>query len=69
MNKDESIPVWFFIGLLLTIYGILLTVAGLYQILHPPGKVLEQYHPTLWAGIALFLWGIAYVILFLPEGR
>ncbi len=69
-SQDRSeLPVWFFIGVLLLIYGVMLLAAGLYQLKHPPHTVLVQYHATVWAGVVLLILGLVYVVIFRPRGR
>jgi hypothetical protein len=65
-NRAE-LPVWFYIGALLTAYGFLLSGAGIYQFSHPPKTVLANYHATFWGGILLLALGITYVVIFWPR--
>jgi len=61
------IPVWFFVGVLLLVYGVLILAAGLYGILHPPATVLANLHPAVWWGALLTVIGGVYVRLFFPR--
>ncbi len=63
----RPLEVWFYIGALLGLYGVMLTAAGVYQWIHPPGTVLASVHATFWAGIALLLTGIPYTIAYWPR--
>ncbi len=67
--SSSHLSVWFYIGALLLIYGILLLGAGFYQLSHPPRTVLANYHPTLWGGSALLLLGTIYVAVYWPRAR
>ncbi len=68
MSKDHHIiPVWFFIGGLLLIYGVLILISGIAQISHPPDVVLSNLHAPLWWGILLILIGAFYVWKFFPR--
>lgn len=69
LMDQRRFTVWFYIGALLAMYGVLLTAAGAYQVVHPPATVLASYHATLWAGIALLVIGGAYVILYWPGAK
>jgi hypothetical protein len=62
------ISIWFFIGLLLGIYGILILGAGLYGLGHPPAQqvVLSNLHVGIWWGVLLILLGGFYVYHFFP---
>jgi hypothetical protein len=60
------LPVWFFIGVLLTVYGVVILIASLSDWTHPPALVLAQYHPGVWGGGLLLLIGSFYTIRFRP---
>lgn len=62
----RTFEVWFYIGALLSVYGVMLTAAGVYQWIHPPTTVLAAKHATFWAGIALLLIGGAYAVSYWP---
>ena len=61
--------VWFYIGALLGLYGVMLTAAGIYQWFHPPTTVLSGYHATFWAGVTLLLVGGAYTFAYWPRSQ
>ncbi len=61
--------VWFYIGSVLGLYGLLLTAAGAYQWMHPPATVLAARHATLWAGVLLLLVGGGYIHRYWPKAR
>ncbi len=67
MSEKQPLPIWFFIGLLLLLYGILILIAGIMQFSHPPATVLAQLHPTFWGGVVLTVLGGAYVWIFRPR--
>jgi len=67
MNHEQELPVWYFIGWLLSVYGVVLTAAGVEQYFHPPHTVLSEYHATLWAGLILLALGGTYVLAFRPS--
>ncbi|PYV14915.1 MAG: hypothetical protein DMG21_16815 [Acidobacteria bacterium] len=60
------IPVWFFIGVQLLIYGILIFFSGLSEFSHPPDTVLSNLHAPIWWGALLVAIGGIYVYLFRP---
>lgn len=62
----KQLEVWFYIGAMLFLYGVLLTAAGIYQWSHPPHTVLAEEHAVFWAGIALLAGGLAYVAAYWP---
>jgi hypothetical protein len=63
------IPIWFFIGLLLTLYGLLVVVAGVTEWAsghYPSGVELNQLHAPVWWGGLLALLGLFYLVKFRP---
>lgn len=59
--KPPMLPVWFFIGIILFIYGVLIFVSGLYEISHPPLTVLQDLHAPIWWGAIMAVVGVVYV--------
>ena len=62
------IPIWFFIGSLLLVYGILILGAGIYQTIVPPAQptVLAELHAGIWWGALLVILGGVYTYGFWP---
>jgi len=60
--KRHMLPVWFFIGIILAIYGIMIFVNGLYELGNPPGTVLENLHAPIWWGAIMFVVGVIFVV-------
>jgi len=65
----RMIPVWFFVGVILLIYGVLILATGLYEFSHPSSTVLANLHPAVWWGALLTILGGIYVYLHLPRKR
>lgn len=65
----EPISIWWFSGLLLLCYGIVICATGVYELahplLHPP--VLNRLHAPIWWGALLIIFGLWYVIRFHPH--
>ena len=63
------LSIWFFIGMLLTAYGVLISATGLYELVSPPVNppVLSDLHFTLWWGLVLLAIGLVYFIKFYPK--
>lgn len=63
------ISIWFFIGVLLLAYGILILAAGIYHVYVPPEHmvVLERLHAAIWWGALLIVIGGFYTIRFFPK--
>ncbi|MFZ0304338.1 MAG: hypothetical protein WAL75_16730 [Terracidiphilus sp.] len=65
----SRISIWFFIGVLLVIYGFLILGAGLTEwatSTYPAGVELNQLHAPVWWGSLLAILGLLYVIKFRP---
>jgi hypothetical protein len=63
-EKHRMLPVWFFVGVILLIYGVLILASGVEEFAHPPSTVLASLHPAVWWGALLALIGAVYVYLF-----
>jgi len=68
MQSEESISIWFFIGISLLVNGFLILVAGVYEWASPPADpvVLAHLHVGVWWGSLLFLAGLAYCYFYSP---
>jgi hypothetical protein len=67
----SGIPIWFFIGVLLTIYGAMILGYGIYEWstgIYAPGVQLTSLHTPVWWGALLGILGLFYVIKFRPAG-
>jgi hypothetical protein len=64
----SKIPIWFFIGVLLVAYGVLITSYGIYEF--ATGQLadvaLNNLHAPLWWGATLLVLGIFYMTKFRP---
>ena len=69
MTDEHAVSVWFFIGLLLSVYGVLIVGVGIYHLFVPPQTqvVLGHLHAELWWGIVLLGMGLFYVYHFFPK--
>jgi hypothetical protein len=67
--RGSGIPIWFFIGVLLTIYGAMILVYGVVEWTtgsYPAGVQLTQLHTPVWWGGLLTALGVLYVVKFRP---
>lgn len=69
MHDKTLISIWFFIGVLLTAYGVLITASGLYELASPPAHpvVLANLHAGIWWGAILLVIGLVYTVRFFPR--
>ena len=65
---ESGISIWFFIGVLLTIYGVLIFANGLVDLAtgHLANVVMANLHAPVWWGGLLALLGLFYLINFRP---
>jgi len=66
-EQDRVIPVWFFIGVILLIYGVIICVTGIAEISNPPKTVLANLHAPIWWGAVLAAFGGLFAFLFRPK--
>ena len=52
-RHHRMLPVWFFIGVLLLVYGIIILVTSLADLQRPTHVVLAGYHAGVWGGVIL----------------
>jgi hypothetical protein len=67
--QEERISIWFFIGMLVFVYGIVITAAGIYEIFLPPAHpvVLASLHAGVWWGAFMLILGGFYLYRFSPK--
>ena len=68
MHKPGMVSIWFFIGLILLVYGLIIAGASVRDWLVPPAQplVLANLHAGVWWGGLLFFVGLFYSIHFRP---
>lgn len=66
--QKHFISIWFFIGVLLDIYGTLICGTGIYELFVPPAHPVQlaEYHANIWWGAVLLVLGLIYSIKFRP---
>jgi len=68
MNSRE-ISIWFFIGVLLTIYGVMILGYGLWELMtgNVANVVLANLHAPVWWGALMLVLGLFYALKFRPD--
>jgi hypothetical protein len=57
----------FFIGVLQLVYGAIILITSLQELVHPPVVVLGRYHAGIWAGLCLLAIGGFYTVRYWPR--
>jgi FtsH-binding integral membrane protein len=66
-ERRHMLPVWFFIGVLLTVYGAIILVTSVSDWNQPSGAVLAGLHPGVWGGVVLLAVGGFYALRYRPR--
>lgn len=65
--EAAPLPIWFFVGLILAVYGVLVIVAGL---VYPTGTtVLANTRPALWWGAVMVVAGALFLFIGLRKPK
>ncbi len=69
MHRPGLVSIWFFVGILLVAYGVLITASGLYGLVSPPARpvVLGELHAGIWWGALMLGLGGVYTYRFFPR--
>lgn len=65
------ISIWFFIGVMLTIYGAMIFASGILNLVtgNLPHVVLANLHAPVWWGALMLALGIFYCLKFRPHNQ
>lgn len=68
-SSEKQIPIWFFIGCLLAVYGVVILCSGIYNFLVPPEHrvALGYLHADIWWSTLLLVVGLIYTIKYWPS--
>lgn len=69
MVGGKGISIWFFIGSLLLIYGVAITISNVVEMISPSMEkqpVLHELNFGVWWGILLLIIGAVYFFTFAP---
>jgi len=66
---SREISIWFFIGVLLTIYGVMILGYGIWELIsgHTANVVLANLHAPVWWGALMLVLGLLYALKFRPD--
>ncbi|NVM04759.1 MAG: hypothetical protein HWN67_20735 [Candidatus Helarchaeota archaeon] len=69
ISPKRMIPVWFFVGILITLYGLVIFISGIYWYVHPINIVAGYLHAAIWWGILMTIFGLIFIIKNIPKKR
>jgi uncharacterized membrane protein len=57
-------PIWYFVGLILSVIGFIILLTGIYLVISPsPSKpVLGELHPDIWWGAIMVVVGVVFIL-------
>ena len=62
-ENEKMLPIWFFVGLMLIMVGIIVTATGINYLFNPQDKtVLAHLNPNLWWGAIILVLGLLFFI-------
>ena len=65
-STEQSLSIWFFVGILTLFSGLIIFGEGIYEFSHPAATVLANLHPAFWWGLLMSVFGGFYTIRFRP---
>jgi len=70
MSEHKMISIWFFVGLMLTVLGVIITATGVYFLFRPQHETtLAELNPSLWWGAVMLVGGLAFLLPALKDMR
>ena len=68
--EGGRISIWFFIGVLVLAYGVLIFGAGIYELFVPETQpvILSNLHAGIWWGLLMIVLGGIYTYRYVPRG-
>lgn len=71
-DEKESLSIWFFVGLILAVYGVIVVIANVQTLISPPETthvVFENLHSGLWWGGVILILGLVFLYLHWPNKK
>ena len=60
-KEKAMLDIWFFVGIILLIYGVIIGLTGVYYIFAEPATtVLAETNPCLWWGAVMIVGGLVF---------
>lgn len=57
-------PIWYFVGLILSVIGLIILLTGIYMLISPAQSksVLGELHPDIWWGAIMVIVGVIFIL-------
>jgi hypothetical protein len=63
MSETKMLSIWYFVGVLLTLLGVIITGMGVYYIINPEtATAMAHLNPSLWWGLVMLFSGLLFLI-------
>ncbi|HNS72560.1 MAG TPA: hypothetical protein PKI81_04075 [bacterium] len=63
MSSNKMYSIWFFVGVMLTVLGLIIVSMGIYYIFAPETQTrLASLNPSLWWGAIMLVAGLLFLI-------
>lgn len=63
MSEHRLLSIWFFVGLMLTVFGVIITATGVYFLFRPQqATALAHLNPSLWWGLIMLASGTLFLV-------
>ena len=63
MSEQKMLSIWFFVGVMLTLLGAIITLTGVYYTFYPQNAtVFAHLNPSLWWGAIMVVVGLAFLL-------
>ncbi len=70
MSEKKMISIWFFVGLMLVINGLIIAAMGIYYIFYPEtNTAMAHLNPSLWWGGVILIAGALFLIFSIAAYR
>lgn len=59
-KRQGPLPVWFFVGIIFVLYGVIILITGFAELSNPPQTELWQLHAAVWWGAVILVVGALF---------